>query len=663
MRKAKCMAWFLLAALAASVARAGDSAAFLLDTRSGTRVAREVERIAYSTVWDNGSSVRVAVDGVTLLEVGVPASGVVLWNAAEAGPGLHTLTHTSGDTTLTATFTVQSAGIVRLHRNAWRKDRDEPVTVEVPFVFGEDKTLPSNPFQREECRFYGWTVGTADYRCEEGDHAGNRLIEDGSVWKPTDADWEAWRDRGWVKLEDGKQVVDLYAVWGRRTRLVFYNRSGMTDDYLSPQSLADHVQGRYDETASAIRDGDVVDLLPGWHSLSVAVDDEGAPYAATWSASTDAGLEWTATGGQDATLECNTGDRFYFRIPGEYEGPEYGGEEPDENLPIQVWLNPAGEKSGKVWFACNAQMSAMQQEKCQDFPPFDVAKVEIRIQRMKSETAPDGGWLAVDYYEVCPLPPGTYRADIRYVETCWRVNMEATSLPHESQGTVFHFTVEEGGEKEIPIVFTPFGGSGGLFYRVLFDANDGTASETEWWWWVLESSEEPGGWIEGTYIRDDGLPEARREGGWMFAGWYTGGVVMDIQRLQLWMRMNPMNRTLEAHWKPINPGYVAWAESLGLSDAALPSEEDSDKDGYSNWQEYIAGTHPKDAKNLLRADLRWQSGQAVVAPAVPVPDTGRKVHVQGKKLMMDADWTDVTDIEDVEAEGWHFFRVGVELAE
>jgi hypothetical protein len=38
--------------------------------------------------------------------------------------------------------------------------------------------------------------------------------------------------------------------------------------------------------------------------------------------------------------------------------------------------------------------------------------------------------------------------------------------------------------------------------------------------------------------------------------------------------------------------------------------------------------------------------------------------VFGKKSMTAGeDWTDVTDVEDVEAEGWRFFRVRVELAE
>lgn len=106
MRSAVCLWAVLGALLGAGVARGGDSAAFLLDTRSGERVAGAVERIAYSTAWNGGASVRVAVDGETLLEAAAPASGVVLWNAAEAGGGVHTLTHESGGATLSAVFTV-----------------------------------------------------------------------------------------------------------------------------------------------------------------------------------------------------------------------------------------------------------------------------------------------------------------------------------------------------------------------------------------------------------------------------------------------------------------------------------------------------------------------------------------------------------------------------
>ena len=98
-----------LAALAAMVGRAGESAEFRLDTMDGPRSARAVETIAYSTAWNNGDSVSVAVDGVAVKEANAPASGDVVWNAAQATPGTHTLTHTCGGETLNAVFEVVQA--------------------------------------------------------------------------------------------------------------------------------------------------------------------------------------------------------------------------------------------------------------------------------------------------------------------------------------------------------------------------------------------------------------------------------------------------------------------------------------------------------------------------------------------------------------------------
>ncbi|MBQ2624458.1 MAG: hypothetical protein IJG18_05110, partial [Kiritimatiellae bacterium] len=57
-----------LAVFAAMVGRAGESAEFRLDTMDGPRTARAVETIAYSTVWNNGDSVSVALDGVAVKE-------------------------------------------------------------------------------------------------------------------------------------------------------------------------------------------------------------------------------------------------------------------------------------------------------------------------------------------------------------------------------------------------------------------------------------------------------------------------------------------------------------------------------------------------------------------------------------------------------------------
>ena len=98
-----------LAVFAAMVGRAGESAEFRLDTMDGPRTARAVETIAYSTVWNNGDSVSVALDGVAVKEANAPASGDVVWNAAQATPGTHTLTHTCGGETLTAVFEVVQA--------------------------------------------------------------------------------------------------------------------------------------------------------------------------------------------------------------------------------------------------------------------------------------------------------------------------------------------------------------------------------------------------------------------------------------------------------------------------------------------------------------------------------------------------------------------------
>jgi len=97
----------MVVVLAVVVGNAGESAEFRLDTMDGTRIARAVEVIAYSTEWSNGNVVSVAVDGVAIKEANTPASGDVIWNAAQAGAGMHTLTHTSGEMTLTAVFEVQ----------------------------------------------------------------------------------------------------------------------------------------------------------------------------------------------------------------------------------------------------------------------------------------------------------------------------------------------------------------------------------------------------------------------------------------------------------------------------------------------------------------------------------------------------------------------------
>ena len=129
------------AAVAVTVVQAGDSAPFLLDTAEGTRIAQEVETIAYSTAWNNGDTVLVTADGVTLKEAVAPASGDVAWSAANAGVGGHALTHTSGGETLTARFAVLGDDVVVhagpiLSSEVWDTNKVHLVTA--PVIVGDD---------------------------------------------------------------------------------------------------------------------------------------------------------------------------------------------------------------------------------------------------------------------------------------------------------------------------------------------------------------------------------------------------------------------------------------------------------------------------------------------------------------------------------------------
>ena len=115
-----------VAALTAIAGYAGESAIFRLDTMDGPRTARASEQIAYSTVWSGGETVSVAVDGIVIKTV-ASGAGNVVWNAALAAPGIHTLTHTSGGETLSTMFLVDGStteGTVNGYTWTYRIDGD-----------------------------------------------------------------------------------------------------------------------------------------------------------------------------------------------------------------------------------------------------------------------------------------------------------------------------------------------------------------------------------------------------------------------------------------------------------------------------------------------------------------------------------------------------------
>ena len=101
---------------------------------------------------------------------------------------------------------------------------------------------------------------------------------------------------------------------------------------------------------------------------------------------------------------------------------------------------------------------------------------------------------------------------------------------------------------------------------------------------------------------------------------------------------------------------------LGLGGTAWEMAAMPSANGASLEACYVAGIDPTDPLAAFEVELIREDGKWKAKPKGGEKE-GRVYRVEGKKEMSDEAWTDVTTVEDLEAEGWHFFRVGVELAE
>ena len=85
------------------------------------------------------------------------------------------------------------------------------------------------------------------------------------------------------------------------------------------------------------------------------------------------------------------------------------------------------------------------------------------------------------------------------------------------------------------------------------------------------------------------------------------------------------------------------------------------------WECYLIGLDPASEDAAFAVKLDFVDGKPVVQWDPDLNEGGEKkertYRVWGKKDIMDEDWTDMTDVEDLKAAGWRFFRVGVEMAE
>ena len=108
-----------------------------------------------------------------------------------------------------------------------------------------------------------------------------------------------------------------------------------------------------------------------------------------------------------------------------------------------------------------------------------------------------------------------------------------------------------------------------------------------------------------------------------------------------------------------------WLEALGFSVSAGTEAAAStiSANGHDSVLAcYVAGLDPNNPNAAFEAELVREDGKWKAKPRGG-EKAERVYRVEGKREMTDEEWTDVTDVEDLEAEGWRFFRVGVELAE
>lgn len=92
---------------------------------------------------------------------------------------------------------------------------------------------------------------------------------------------------------------------------------------------------------------------------------------------------------------------------------------------------------------------------------------------------------------------------------------------------------------------------------------------------------------------------------------------------------------------------------------------DTAANGQAFWLCYLTGMNPLDEKASFKACFRIEDGQWQVIWNPDLNEAGTKTnriyHLEGKKGMLDEKWEDLQGVEDLEEEGWRFFRVGVEM--
>ena len=613
-------------ALAAWVGHAGESAEFRLDTMDGTRTARAVEKIAYSTAWNGGGAVSVAVDGVTLKEANAPASGDVAWNAAQATPGAHTLTHTCGGETLTAVFEVSKGIVVHFNANGGVfKGKDGDVTqYDQYFTYGEplftDDLTPVKSDEYGVHEFLGWVRGTPELTSSDS------LIA----------------ARATMTLEDDVSEVTLYAVWTTTVTVHFYNQADKT---LSPSSLADHLTWKIDDGSSGglktRKSGESIEVCPGYRTVMFHVDD---------------GYSWIAG-------RFNPGDFYSYNEEQKsmkiYIGNDFADPFSSASQTIYVEVQPSSD-TDYVRFECAHEIRASLRDRIKESDvPFDASKVRITIGRaayneygnLVEMSAP--GLTGLEPNEDYLLPVGgiyyikdvTYDADKASGSPYWGPVLESS---FEKQT----FELKKGQTTKVTIWFDMFGGDYAI--RVAFDPKGGSCAKSEMWFTKPRESTA----YNGKYRVDKTLPKPEKSG-CDFTGWFTAGGQLIQEGSSL-----SGDTTLYAHWAKMKEEWVYLFPDLAADyngDIAAVAIKVAANGCRTVGDCYTLGINPEDPNDDFRITaFRMEGAKPIITVNHTVDGSGESLLPRMKtlgKAELSGEW------EEVPEEGnpdHRFFTVTVE---
>ena len=486
---------------------------------------------------------------------------------------------------------------------------DGAVEKEIWLPLGESKALPQKPFSRGRGALLGWMAGSPSFDWANLECA-DRLIPDGETVSFEADTLQYWLEHGGAELdENGIWTLHLYAVWGTDVTVNFFNCGMLPNNYLSlgqfvslsPDDLANHLRFRFSCEHDWVRHvpGASVLLPPGWHDITVYIDDGYVWCAGSWSL-------LKAEGNVIDSPPYSSGDSARFNIQNDYvQASAFGsfGCEADGALELYVEVNPetgmSNTGSGNITFNCRGVMSPEQEIAWSEFPEFDHEKVEIRICPVNGNNmSGQYKWLSIPAQTSVKLPAGLYDADLSYpVELgngrkFWAVD-----------GGWLRFSIEPDSDVTETVMFRPFGDEYARPIRVVFDGNlsggDVRLSFGELWFYNwIDSSSAAHAWQSS----EADLPMARFiDSAWQFNGWYTeskdGERFGEIAALENWLRKNYLARadyqhevTLYAHWWVNFKGNATEAAESGVL-TGLPEgslvrvSRDS-----SGWGDVIPGT-------------------------------------------------------------------------